>query len=281
MVLPSTRKRRDQAAALEAEGQRLWVDEVPRQARVKIATQWEGMAREGPFPFNEDQTHVAEILRREEGRDVRKVTPEQFIASSGHYALDIIGALCLLFSIAPNFPGAKGWPDFVNNVLEDYRVAYRVVDDELVPIESDELHVEVTVPVLGLLVGDRFGQANRAYGKALNEIPTDPSDAITDAATALEETLVALGCKGNSLGDLIKDARKTGLLAAHDAKLEAGIFKFLDWASADRSQSGDGHRVSDASRADAWLMVHIVGALIIRLVDPGQARSPVGYLNQL
>lgn len=273
MDLPSTRRRRHEVAALEAGGQRLWVDEVPRQARVKIATEWEGMARNGPYPFKEDQAYVAEILRRLGGHDIRKVTPGQFIASDGDYALDIIGALCILFAKGPQFPGTKDWPDFVNNVLEDYRVAYRVVNGELVPFESDELHVEVTAPVLGLLLGDRFGQANRAYVKALKEIPTDPSDAITDAATALEETLVALGCKGNSLGDLIKDARKLGLLAAHDVNLEAGISKFLDWASADRSQSGDGHRVSNASRSDAWLMVHVVGALIIRLVDPGPPRK--------
>lgn len=31
MVLPSTRKRREKAAALEASGQRLWLDEFPAQ----------------------------------------------------------------------------------------------------------------------------------------------------------------------------------------------------------------------------------------------------------
>lgn len=109
--------------------------------------------------------------------------------------------------------------------------------------------------------------------KALKEIPTDPSDAIADAATTFEETLVVLGYRGNSLGDLIRDARRLGLLAAWDTNLEAGMMKFVAWASVHRSQSGDGHRVSDPSRADAWLMVHVVGARNIGLVDPGQARS--------
>lgn len=110
---------------------------------MKIATEWEGMARNEPFPFNEDQTAVAEILRRGEGHDIRRVTPDQLIASDGDYALDIIGALYLLFSIGQRFPREKEWPAFVHSVFADYRVAYRVVDGELVPIESDELHVDV------------------------------------------------------------------------------------------------------------------------------------------
>lgn len=92
-----------------------------------------------------------------------------------------------------------------------------------------------------------------------------PPDAITDAGTALQEALQALGCGGNALGGLIKDAMKKGLLAPHDATLASGIKNFMAWASADRSETGDAHKSSDATLDDAWLMVHIVGALIVRL----------------
>lgn len=156
---------------------------------------------------------------------------------------------------------------------EDYRVAYRVVDRELIPLGSDELHAEVVAPALRLLVGTRYKRAHVAYLGAIKEIPADPANAITDAGTALQETLEALGCEGNALGPLIKSARKRGLIAGHDQTLMNGIENFLSWASADRSNMGDGHHVSDASRADAWLMVHIVGALIVRLIDPSKRTS--------
>jgi hypothetical protein len=45
------------------------------------------------------------------------------------------------------------------------------------------------------------------------------------------------------------------------------MFSFLNWASADRSQTGDSHKQSDATIADAWLAVHVIGALILRLAS--------------
>lgn len=128
---------------------------------------------------------------------------------------------------------------------------------------------EAVEPALKLLIGSQFAAAHGAYLDALKEISNGKADdAITDAGTALQETLTALGCQGNALGPLIKDAKKNGLLAGHDQNLVDGIIKFMDWASADRSTTGDAHKHSDADVSDAWLMVHIVGALIVRLVEP-------------
>ena len=106
----------------------------------------------------------------------------------------------------------------------------------------------------------------RAYQDALRELAGgDPADAITDAGTALQEALTVAGAKGNALGPLLKSARQLGLLRAHDAALEEGIVKLVDWVSADRSTLGDAHKASQARREDAWLTVHVVGALILRL----------------
>jgi hypothetical protein len=105
-----------------------------------------------------------------------------------------------------------------------------------------------------------------AYQDALREIAQNhPHDAITDAARALQEALTLLGCQGSSLGTLLTSARKTGLLAGHDEKLAKAIGSMIDWVSADRSEKGDAHKATTADRDDAWLMVHVVGALIIRL----------------
>lgn len=70
-----------------------------------------------------------------------------------------------------------------------------------------------------------------------------------------------------ALGPLIDDALRKGLLAPHDKKL-------ADWVSADRTTTGDAHRHSEATESDAWLTVHVVGALIVRLADSGRPRSP-------
>ena len=84
---------------------------------------------------------------------------------------------------------------------------------------------------------------------------------------------MAVGCEGNQLGDLIKSARTRGLIAAHDSPLLDVIEKALNWVAADRSQTGDSHHASHASRDDAWLIVHIVGAFIVRLAA-GEPRTP-------
>jgi hypothetical protein len=139
----------------------------------------------------------------------------------------------------------------------------------MVDLESEELHVAVVAPALRLLSGRAgFDKVEVAYRDAIKELSDGkPDDAITDAGTALQETLTALGCSGNSLGPLISDARRRGLLAPHDAKLDQAISNVMDWVSADRSQSGEAHHVSDATVEDAWLILHVVGALILRLVS--------------
>jgi hypothetical protein len=131
--------------------------------------------------------------------------------------------------------------------------------------ESPVLQAKVVTPVQRLLSSRaELGAVEVAYQKALNE--TSPDDAITDAGTALQEMLTALDCTGNALGPLISSARKRGLLGAHDSPLVDGLERIMNWVSADRSSLGDGHRgKSGATAEDAALIVHVVGALILRL----------------
>lgn len=157
----------------------------------------------------------------------------------------------------------------VNNVFRSHRVAFELVNGQIVPFESQELHQEVVAPALRLLSGrDGWEAVEQAYQNALREISDDPSDAITDAGTALQEALTARGCEGKSLGPLLKDAKRQGILAPHDPTLGDAIGKLVDWVSADRSEKGDGHKsTTGATSEDAWLAVHVVGALILRLAQ--------------
>jgi hypothetical protein len=50
--------------------------------------------------------------------------------------------------------------------------------------------------------------------------------------------------------------------------------KIIDWVESDRSEKGDAHNARPATREDAWLTVHIVGAVILRLT--GEPRTEDG-----
>lgn len=124
-------------------------------------------------------------------------------------------------------------------------------------------------PTLYLLRSQpRFASAEMAYQKALGELRNrDAGDAITDAATALQDVLLALGCAGNALGPLLKSAKSKGLLKGSDTPLTEAVAKAVDWVSATRGE-GEAHTGDpDISMSDAWMVVHVVGALAIRLTE--------------
>lgn len=170
--------------------------------------------------------------------------------------------------------GSAGWNpkpfDFtgdVQKILAEERVAYDFSDGHMIPFESKELHQAVVEPALKLLHNPQFAKPETAYRQALEELSKGTAgNAITDAGTALQETLAALGCEGNRLGPLIKSAKAKGLLAAHDARMTQAIEEVMEWVSADRSEMGDSHKVDNAGKDDAWFIIHVVGALIVRLV---------------
>jgi hypothetical protein len=163
----------------------------------------------------------------------------------------------------------------VNRILESHRVAFRLVEGTIIPVESFEMHAAVVLPTLYLLHGHaELAGGEKAYMKALQEIRVgDAGDAVTDAGTALQETLEALGCDGNTLGRLITSAKNRGLLGARDSRLTDAIEGFAHWAAAERN-GGEAHHAVEAELSDAWLMVHVVGALIIRLTDPALRGTP-------
>lgn len=151
----------------------------------------------------------------------------------------------------------------VRELLREYRVAFDFVDGHVRAFESNELFAGVVTPALTLLAGVReFDAAETAYQNALRELAEGhPADAITDATTALSEALKALGCTDNSLAAQARTAQARGLLTPYDQKL-------FDWAQADRYNLGDAHQgATSATPADAWLVVHIVGAIIVRLSE--------------
>ena len=178
-------------------------------------------------------------------------------------------ALVLSLSDVNDSVGLNKFMESVKEILLSHRVSYDFLDGQFIPFESREMHQSVVAPTLTLLGGnERLAGVEKAYRDALDQIHEgNPENSITDAGTALQEALRALGCKGNSLKPLAKSAQQKGILTGHDMKL-------INWVESDRSNTGDTHNASPASVEDAWLTVHIVGAIILRITHNTPRPSP-------
>lgn len=154
----------------------------------------------------------------------------------------------------------------VNDRLLGGRVEWHFYDGRFIHAGNRVMHANVVEPASILLDSDpKFGKAASAFGAALDRLSEDESSiAITDAAVAVQEFFRAVGVEGNSIADQLNAAQKLKLITEYDRHLLKPI---VDWTNADRSKLGKPHyfRDGDISKADAWLMIHVAGALMVRL----------------
>lgn len=276
MVLYSERNRRRMRDQEEARGEVFWSTEFPESTRRKIAFAGEdSVSSSSALTWATAQRRASDLILRTHGWEYLTIETPYGTSYGGkfwEYMYNVGSAVYpdvveSIFKVLDNSNARRKFSSTVQTILREDRVSFDFVDGLMIPFESQEMHTAVVLPVITLLAGRKsFAEAEASYLKALEEITRgDAGDAITDAGTALQLTLEALGCKGNALGPLIKDAKRRGLVAGHDSTLTDGIEKILHWVSADRSESGDAHKATDASIEDAWLIVHVVGALILRL----------------
>jgi hypothetical protein len=269
------RKRAADQAAREAAGESLWTAKFDEPVRVRILhTFKDSVSTHLPYELAHGM-----LLRRagllylvKEGLDPGTDLLNYLLQCSDDMVPSVIEVMSHVCNDGSIRQRTSNWDSnvfdpLVNAILREHRISYELVNSEMIEFSSKEMHQEVVIPLLQLLAGRQdLAKVESAYQEALKEISKGaPSNAITDAGTALQEMLQALGCTGNSLGPLIKSARESGFLAPHDSPMLGAVVKILDWVSADRSERGDAHGVSDASIDDAWFTVHIVGAAIIRL----------------
>ena len=285
-MLHSMRRRMKEMAEAEAGGVSFWTETFDPKVRTRIRHAYDRMARETYFDktfaaFEDARTMILEQEGMEflvAGDVVGSRDFELYLerASDDMYPTAIEALAKSLdkhdwlttYDVGYRVGRPGRLAAAVNEIFSQERVAWQLINDEMIPMKSMELHHEVVEPALRLLHDPRFPGAESAYRKALDELSKgDGADAVTDAGTALQELLTALGCEGNQLGDLIKSARKKRLLASHDSPLLDAVEKAMQWVSADRSETGEAHHASDATRSDAWLIVHIVGAFVVRLAS--------------
>lgn len=262
------RRKLSEIEAAEARGEYLWTEKFSPEIRTKI---WYAFVDSGGHSIGDSIGMCYFLLLRSIGVPHLArphIAPnhdlERFLVTSADDSLvpSIVEAMITAHSENAYIQSdARAYfQQTVNDVLRRGRVSFELVDHQMIPLESQQLHTEVVLPALSLLSGrPGLDGAERSYQDALRQISTgDAPNAITDVGTAVQETLEALGCDGNALAPLATSAVRKGLIAKHDKKL-------LDWIAASRSERGDGHHATDASVEEAWLMVHVAGALILRL----------------
>jgi hypothetical protein len=274
------RKRQEEMVAAEAAGEDVWRRKFDDHARIGVWQILQATCRRNTTMVEDVAARAQVLLCHDERvhtlsgmsdrsqdfyRYLHQTANERQVASA-------IEALAWILTNLGNDYGAR-FETQANELLHSERIAYELVNSQIVELESQELHANVVVPTLRLL-SRRPGweEVERAYQEALHQVADGKYDnAITDAGTVLQEALEAAGCTGKNLGPLISDARQQGILGPHDSKLVTGVESIMEWVSADRSQSGDGHHGdSGATHEDAYFTIHVVGALILRLASGGK-----------
>jgi hypothetical protein len=290
-MLHSLRQRLEKFAEREAAGESFWTPSFSPRVRTRLIHQLQPIVAD--FVYSNQQVLFGEahrlIIEQEGGwtltgnqQPAHSDFFEYYQTCSDEMFPTVVEALVLAIGRVEaaearqgNYPRHRS-PTYIaaaNEILAQERVGWELIDERMVEIHSKELHAAAVEPALRLLHRSEFAKADRQYRDALDELSQGKAaDAITDAGATLQEMLEALGCNGNQLGDLARSAKSKGLLGAHDTPLVDAIEKTIHWVAADRSEMGDTHHATRATREDAWLIVHVVGALIVRLAS-GQQRS--------
>ncbi|WP_131773890.1 MULTISPECIES: AbiJ-NTD4 domain-containing protein [Protofrankia] len=153
--------------------------------------------------------------------------------------------------------------------LRENKMAYDLVDGQIVRKKSQELHAAVVQPALTLLHGrKRFSEVERQYQDGLKELSEGHwGDAVTDANAAVELALrIVLGYEQGQLPSLLGEARKKGYFGqAQERSLRRAVDGFSALSEIRNSQ-GDAHG-NTTDEATAWLCIHWAGALIVYIVQ--------------
>lgn len=276
MALYSERKRLKALAVAEASGQSFWTEEIPVAARTKFAylvDACSGLVNDYNFDLHDVITRRVCVELGVKMRTVDFNSLSQM--EEADRLLTFVEAAYLAIKDSRRSDIAPEFAEEVNRIFNAHRVAYKLVAESsrVIELDSLELHNAVVGPVIKLLYGEpKLDRAQAAYMAALNQISHhEAANAITDAGTALQETFKALGVKGTQLGDQVRSVRTSGQLPGRDAPMLDAVIKAMEWVASERNQNGDAHSVTEATLDDAWLIVHVVGALIVRLA--GTPRS--------
>ncbi len=182
--------------------------------------------------------------------------------------LDAVGAYADAHARVPGVPWMKDAEEAFLADVEDVLASteYGVRGRELVLRTDLASAVLVDEPLRLLSAGvPALEKIDLKYREAVAELSAGkPADAITDAGTALEMLLDALGYSGGTLGDQLKAAKKQEWLAGVDTPLANALENLVKWIASVRNQRSDAHDTQSPDQGDAELMVRLVGVLALR-----------------
>lgn len=272
--LPSELRRRREQAARELETGITWLDGCPVSVGAEVVV-----------AVNELTNIPHRVFSRADRRLGDDRSSEDILNAGGddEERLDALAAVVGAFSwLAHNddelIDSYSNRPDYEPSYSVDTFI--EVVNDRLLHARADwlfedgrfqergnyVLHSEVLRPATILLADDpAFRTASDAFQSALTRLSKGETDvALTQAATSLQEFFRALGVEGNSVSDQLDAAQRQNVISPADRSLMKPL---IGWVNADRSDRGNAHRhrEGDVTKADAWLMMHVVGALMVRL----------------
>jgi hypothetical protein len=277
--LPSELRRRREQAARELETGITWLDGCPASVGVEIMAALETFANLPRRVLNmadkrlgeeDPRSWVSADRLRGDGDDLARIDAVAAVVNAFVWLSD--------HDEEPEDSGYGNRPDImpeynldtfievVNDRLLHSRVDWLFEDGRFQERGNYVLHSEVLRPATILLGDDpTFRTASDAFQSALTRLSKGETDvALTQAATALQEFFRALGVEGNSVSDQLDKAQRAKVISGADRSLMKPL---IDWVNADRSDRGNAHRhrEGDVTKADAWLMMHVVAALMVRL----------------
>lgn len=280
--LPSELRRRRTLALHEATNGLDWVDACPPEVGRRVASALDILTDVSYRVYSEADKRIGYAS---DGREFEHKAEETLKGSgSDGERLDVLAAVIYSFvwlaenddeevesweshvrNSPPSYNSSK-FIEVVNDILLHSRIDWSYEDEKFQERGNSVLHAEVVRPATILLDADpKFSSASAGYQAALTRLSENKPDvAITDAASALQEFFLALGVKGNSISNQLDNAQKAKVISTYDRSLLKPI---VDWVNSDRSDRGNAHRYreSDATKADAWLAIHVAGALMVRL----------------
>lgn len=162
----------------------------------------------------------------------------------------------------------------LNDLFERHRFGYRIGEDEIRQIGSPALDDEVVGPALLAVQRPGWEEVERSFKEAIQHQrggTAENDDALTAANAALEAALKAAGYKGNSLGPLAKDFRKSSSIPPELKGVPETLETLLGKSMALRSNYGDSHgkhsNAAEVPDAMVALAINLTGAFVVYLAE--------------
>lgn len=160
----------------------------------------------------------------------------------------------------------------INRAFQRFRFGYVIESGEIRRVGSPALDDAIVGRALLAVQRPGWEEAERSYREALDHQRVgETDDALTAANAAAEAALKAVGMKGQTLKELARSFKASGLVPGYLGNVPELIEDMLDRLHAARSKSGDAHGkesgAEEVPQALADLAVYWAGAFIAYLAD--------------